>query len=323
MRIIKFLLSFSVCLMFINLSFGQWSDSRWKKNRADFGGGIGISNFMGDLGGGKGISKNSMKDFDFKASRPTFSFHYRYFLLKTVAVRGNLIYGYVAGKDKYSSKDAEAGINRYNRGLKFRSPIIELSAQGEWYFYEQVRKGHVHSLRGVKGMKNIDIAGFLFAGIGGFYFNPRNEVDGKWYSLRKIGTEGQGYYESRPKYSPFQVCIPFGIGLKHNFDKTLSIELAYGFRKTFTDYIDDVSKTYVDPKIFDQEYKKKLANPAPNEIPQTNPGQIRGNPNNDDAYMFALVTVHYKIPTAGYKKHSRAQKWKGTKKRTKPPKSRR
>jgi hypothetical protein len=51
------------------------------------------------------------------------------------------------------------------------------------------------------------------------------------------------------------VAIPFGIGAKMNVSKKVGIGLEWGPRKTFTDYLDDVSGTYPDVSLKSIYYK--------------------------------------------------------------------
>ena len=43
-----------------------------------------------------------------------------------------------------------------------------------------------------------------------------------------------------------QFVIPFGFGLKFKFSHRFMFAFEYGIRRTFTDYIDDVSTSYPD-----------------------------------------------------------------------------
>ncbi len=109
------------------------------------------------------------------------------------------------------------------------------------------------------GRRKYRFAPYLFGGVGFFHFNPRAKYNNEWVNLRNIGTEGQGLpqYPNRKKYFPVQVAIPLGIGIKYNYTRQISFSFEYGYRLTFTDYIDDVSKTYPDAKFFEEFYADK------------------------------------------------------------------
>ena len=131
-----------------------------------------------------------------------------------------------------------------NRNLHFKSDVIELSGQIEFNFlpYET-------------GNSLYPFTPFIFTGVSLFNYNPKAEAsDGQWYALQEIGTEGQGTtsFPNRKKYALTQMSIPFGGGVKIGVADDFNIIIEYGLRKTFTDYIDDVSSTYAGiPAEFD------------------------------------------------------------------------
>jgi hypothetical protein len=296
------------------------SGQRWKRDRQQLIVGLGATGFMGDLGGSSSIGTQGMKDFDISAVRPSIMGGYRYFLLQELAVTGNLTAGFISGNDNFTSEPF-----RNNRNIHFRSPIVELSGNLQYYFYDAVREGaRYRSLTRSRSIRRLEFKTYVFAGLAGFYFNPQGYFDGSlyngsipkadlpqdgWYSLRRLNTEGQGFFPTRKKYSPVSVAIPFGLGFVVQMNRELSIGFEYGFRKTFTDYIDDVSTTYVDPKVFTRMFEDDpakialgefFANPTNNNLKDeyndpTAPGLQRGNPYNNDSYMFALVKVYYSL----------------------------
>ena len=154
-------------------------------------------------------------------------------------------------------------------------------------------------MRGVRRSNSFEGSLYGFVGIGVFHFNPKGEFNDKWYNLQPLGTEGQGISPAREKYKRTQICIPFGIGGRYFFNRRWGVGFEFGLRKTFTDYIDDVSKTYYDPLAINQANGPVAAyfsNPNPN-AESTTVGQQRGDPRDKDAYMFAIISLHYKIRT--------------------------
>ena len=87
----------------------------------------------------------------------------------------------------------------------------------------------------------------------------------------------------------------------------MGVGFEFGVRKTFTDYIDDVSKTYYDNEAIKQKYGQVAALLADPSVSSSNsnvdddvitaPGQQRGDPRDNDAYMFAVISIHYKLRT--------------------------
>ena len=266
----------------------------WRRERREIFFGGGATNFLGDLGGANQIGTNGLRDFNFPAIRPCFEVGYRYRTTRETAVKGNLIYGVLSGNDKYTKEPF-----RHNRNCNFRSPVIELSGQFE-YSIVQEKQGHKYTLRGIKGLRNLQITSYVFAGFGVIYFDPHGEWNGTWYNLKPLCTEGEGMIPTRKNYSLVQVVIPVGIGFKYALSKKWSIGIEYGIRKTFTDYIDDVSKTYFDPNYLMQTkgpIAVHFANPTINALPPnvTAAGQQRGDPTDKDSYMFAFISFYYKI----------------------------
>ena len=282
-----------ISILFCQLIFGQ----RWQKNRYEVVYSLGATNFLGELGGANRIGTNGMRDLEFPATRPVLGLGYRYKVTRTSAVKANLFFGYIGGDDRLTKEVA-----RNNRNLNFRSPILELSGQYEYMLIKE-RVGHRYNLRGIHGWRNIGIESYLFGGVGAFYFKSKGKYNGSWYSLKPLCTEGEGLVPTRKKYSSVQVCIPFGIGFKYNVSKNRNwyIGIEYGMRKTFTDYIDDVSTTYFDPNVLASSngvIAAQLANPTNHSAGNDNmtkAGQQRGDPRDKDAYMFAVITVYYKL----------------------------
>lgn len=289
--------SYIILLLFLLLPTFLFSQSRrWQRTRYELVGATGTTNFMGELGGSDKEGSDYFRDFEISSSRPLIHVGMRYKILEPLAVKAAFTYGLLHGDDKKTEN-----IYRKERNIHFRSSIYELEAQLEYSIIKE-KVGHRYNLRrGNKfSLQALKVNTYIFAGIAGFYFNPKAKYDGKWHALQPLGTEGQGVIPTREKYKRFQMAIPLGIGFKYNLTRTIGIGLEYGARLTFTDYIDDVSTTYVDPEIFgDDEIARALADPSLGELDQPIGGVNgqRGNPGDDDFYMFTLISINYKLNT--------------------------
>ncbi len=276
----------TILLLFVTF-FAVAQSRDWRRYRHELVFGAGTAEFMGDLGGGKGVGTHFVKDFDIQAGRWAFMAGYGYKLSERFTLRTGLYYGRVYGSDRFTSEYARNG-----RNLTFRSPIIELNEVVEFSLLRETY-GHRYHIKRAKGRKptpNI----YIFAGIGGFFFNPRAQyLDGKWYSLQPLGTEGQGYVSTRKKYSRIQMSIPFGVGMNALINRSWGIGFDFGFRYTLTDYIDDVSSTYVSPDIYDDDVARYFSNPDSKY--SVGPGEQRGQNKWNDAYMFLTIKVTYKL----------------------------
>jgi hypothetical protein len=166
----------------------------------------------------------------------------------------------------------------------------------------------------VRGQRGYEMMSYVFVGVGLFHFNPKAQVDeefdfdgdgqgGDYVELHPLHTEGQTLLETRKKYHKLQFCIPVGLGFKYTVSRRWGIGIEYGIRKTFTDYIDDASKTYVSPAILLQQPEignlaVLLADRSSGAYPYiTAAGEQRGDPRYTDSYMFGVVTINYKLKT--------------------------
>jgi hypothetical protein len=149
-----------------------------------------------------------------------------------------------------------------------------------------------------------------FIGIGGFYFNPKGrDINGDWIYLKPLRTEGEGLPGGPKQYSNYAICIPMGIAYRYYIQKTWSIGIEFSFRKTFTDYIDDVSTTYYDKKTLEKNFGSRsaqMSDPSLGKIAgatlpdASGKGAQRGDLNKD-SYMSVQFTAGYVIK----KKHRR------------------
>jgi hypothetical protein len=196
-----------------------------------------------------------------------------------------LHYGTVYGNDAY-------GIDEFSRqrNLSFQSRIWEASFQMEFNF-----------LPYQMGNPEIPATPYIFAGIGGFFFNPYRTLGNATYFLNNLHTEGQTTSASaNDTYSLVQPCIPFGLGLRANLGRKMAIGIEWGLRRTFTDYLDDVSDVYTDGRVLYREVSlpaEKLSGAIRKTSSQ--PGNFnrqRGNNWNQDWYSFFGILLVYKIP---------------------------
>lgn len=265
----------------------------WKTHRNELTVGLGVSNFLGELGGRDQIGSPFIWDLEISMTKPAFSFGYRYFMGKQWALRMNGTYGVLAGNDNLTQETF-----RQNRNLSFRSNLLEAQVVVEWHPFQEM-PGHLHDLRGVKGVAPTRMGLYFFAGVGGFHFNPKTQFEGAWVELKPLGTEGQGLPGGPEEYSLTQICIPMGFGVRRALNKKSTIGLELQYTKTFTDYIDDVSGYYYDNKVLLEErgpLTAYLADPSLGEVRgQTKTGEQRGYPDHNDAYLFMKVQFHYKL----------------------------
>ena len=232
---------------------------------------IGIAGYQGDL---------TKRHFALRTLRPATNVNIKYNIGNVVVLRTGIVIGKVTGNDKYNKQaDLKA------RNLNFQSNIFEANICAEVNLLEP----------------DIFYAyPYAFAGVGIFHFNPfTHDANGDKVFLRPLSTEGQGLpdYPYKKKYSKTQFCIPFGVGWKVNVNKSWDLVYEIGYRALFTDYLDDVSGTYVDPqKLLAAKGPKavELAYRAKPPFPQGE-GDQRGNTGVKDWYFIHGIKLLYRF----------------------------
>ena len=170
-----------------------------------------------------------------------------------------------------------------DRGLHFKSPIYELSGQVEFNFLPFQPENPLYTW-----------TPYVYTGISIFHFNPKAENQfGEFVDLQELGTEGQGttLFPDRKKYSLIQYAIAMGGGFKIAVNPSFNIILEYGVRKTFTDYLDDVSTTYPGNLLDMTNEAVYMSDPSASH----NLGEERGDPDKKDWYSFAGITLSFKL----------------------------
>jgi hypothetical protein len=164
--------------------------------------------------------------------------------------------------------------------LNFQSNNFEINAVGVVNLNPQGRTFYQRPAWNVYG----------FAGIGLTYFNPTTELNGVKYQLQAQQTEHVAYSKVTP-------VIPMGIGVRFKLGPFSNLTFEGGFRKTFTDYLDDVSTVHHDASSFATPLAAQLSDRrAELGLPLAPEGYIRGNPSTNDAYILYSVKFEYYLP---------------------------
>lgn len=268
-----------LCLLFFALFCSLFSIAQKNSNNKQFfshdvGVLLGASYYIGDL--------NSAH---FASSQPAFGVFYRFNYNYRLSFKGAFNYGSIQGDDARSTNP-----DQIERNLNFKTTIMELSARVEFNFWEY-RIGHSKYI----------FAPYIFVGIGAFKFDPQGHIGNQWVSLRDLSTEGEGtpLNTSQKKYPLVQPVIPFGIGFKLNVSNYIGIGFEWGPRKTFTDYLDDVSGTYVDANKL-AGYKGGqaaiMSDQSKNPLGKSDDvSKMRGNPSTKDWYIYYGLVVSFKL----------------------------
>jgi len=256
-----------------------------------FGIGLNGMSYMGDV-----VPQGQSNHFAFGAMRPGVSLSATQRFAPQFSVRAALTYGRVTG-DNTTSSAASGNQVYYERSLKFRNDIAEASAVGIFDLLEN--RGDY--------MRRLDWVPYVFAGVAVFHHNPKGQVGGgtipqelsagDYVALQPLRTEGQtvGYRRT-------QFAIPFGGGVRYRLAHDLDLSLEIGWRKTYTDKLDDMGGAYPDvnklttpaARYFGHDIMVPEGATAESSIAPD--AQWRGYGNHNDWYLVTGVTVHYVVP---------------------------
>jgi opacity protein-like surface antigen len=200
---------------------------RWKLRRYEGLFGVGFVNYFGDVGG-SAERENwfGIKDLSLKHTRPSFYIGARYKIRSNVSVKMNLMYGFLSGND-------EGSVNN-DRGFEFSTSLFEPSIQGEYSLISEEQRRRSSALFNKKGMMNnySQINLYLYAGIGGVFFNP------------KVNEAMKNSPNYDPGHSTTGVVFPAGLGLKYVINQRWSLGAEFGIRFTTTDYLDGYTSPF-------------------------------------------------------------------------------
>jgi hypothetical protein len=296
-------LSVLVCL-FTFISSRSYSQSvSAADGKIEIGLNLGPSFFLGDLGGTRGEGRTFVKDVNFPLTKLMKGLYVNFYPSEWLGFRLAANLGVLEGYDSVIDNKGSAERFRKQRNLGFRSSLTEAYFAAEIYptvFLEQY-DGLLGKLRP-----------YGLAGIGIFHFNPKAQYiapngDKTWVELKPLHLEGQGFpeYPDRKEYPLTQMAIMMGGGFKFYIKENMYVGFEIVHRKTFTDYIDDVSTEYINPALFDLhlssqqavyakqlEYREKFLNPSINR-PYIN--TQRGDPTQNDAYFSGMIRLGWRI----------------------------
>lgn len=137
---------------------------------------------------------------------------------------------------------------------------------------------------------------YVFAGVGLYHFNPyTSDANGDKVFLKPLSTEGQGFTAGVKEYKLTQFSIPFGLGADYSLNEDMRIGIEFGYRKLFTDYLDDVSNVYVDQaSLFNARGQTAVdlawRGDEKTGLPYPAGGSTRGNPDNKDGFYYVALT---------------------------------
>jgi hypothetical protein len=231
----------------------------------------GSSNYQGDL---------QDKSFTFNQAHLAGGVGLSYDLSQHFSIRSGIVFGKLSADDKL-------GRNKV-RNLNFTSGLTE---------------GHLGLQYYITPLADYSLTPYLFAGVAIYNFNPyTKDTSGSKYSLKPLSTEGEGFVQGRNNYNLTQFAIPFGAGVKLSLSENINVGFELGFRKLFTDYLDDVSSAYVDESVLlanrgakavELSYRGDELKNGSLQYPAA--GQQRGSAKNKDWYYFTGLTLSFRL----------------------------
>jgi hypothetical protein len=254
----------------------------------EFGIGLGAAHYFGDLNTRAHLNR----------PKGAASLFFRKNFSNYISGRITGSYARLGYSDIYNTKNEYM----HRRNLSFNTNVWELALQGDFNFF-----------RFMPGEPGYGFTPYVTLGVGVFSYDPFAYLNGEKFYLRSLNTEGQGssLYPDRKPYSTMALCVPIGVGIKYSLNEKINIGFEILHRFTRTDYLDDVSTTYVNPTVF---YDPAGPLPAPPAYllsdrsyetgePIGIPGRQRGNSKQKDQFVTAMFHVtfniqSYRCPTA-------------------------
>ena len=228
---------------------------------------LGLANYQGDL---------QAKKFTLKQSKFMWSLGANYDLTEHITARTYFTFTSLQGDDKKGTTSMQ------QRNLSFATKLMD------WELGAQYN---------ILSLNNHWWTPYIFLGVGVFHYKPyTKQVDGTKTFLQPLSTEGQGFEPGIKPYKLTQLSLPFGIGGQYVLNEDIRVGLEFGFRKLFTDYLDDVSGDYVDEAALfsargqtavDLAYRGDEVGAGPYPAAKTQ----RGNAGDKDAYYYLALTV--------------------------------
>ncbi|MCW3092100.1 MAG: hypothetical protein JWP81_3169 [Ferruginibacter sp.] len=250
----------------------------------EFGVTGGVAHYFGDINTRSGINR----------PKPAVGVFFKKQFNNYLGVRLSAHYAQLGYSDIYSKS-----VFQKRRNLSFNTDIFELAIMGDFNFFKFV-----------PGDPYYAFTPYVTLGVGAFSYNPYAYYQGRKVYLRTLGTEGQNISyvdpntgKKRKPYGSMAVCVPIGAGFKYNISNNVNLLFQIAHRLTLTDYIDDVSTTYVGidkfPPLNGQPSVAGILQDRSFETGAAigTEGRQRGYSKQKDQYIIAEVGVSFSIST--------------------------
>ena len=295
----------TLSLFFSAKSFSQSLIFGNENARTEAGINIGPLFFLGDLGGHHGKGTPFLKDLNLPLTKIMKGVFLTVYPNNWLGVRAAADIGELDGFDNIINTKGVNELWRKQRNLDFKTNISEAYIATEIFPLMLLHNGDEDYKPRLRPY------GVIGAGV--FHFNPKGSLtdangNKTWYYLKPLHTEGEGFaeYPQRKNYSLTQFNIPMGFGAKYYISDRVNLSLEVLHRKTFTDYIDDLSTEYIDPNLFDKylspanaaiarQISDKVFGIVTPGVTRYSPGTQRGDPTQNDAYFSVSMKLAIRL----------------------------
>ena len=250
--------------------------------QGEFGVTAGIAHYFGDLNTRAAI----------KRPKPALGIFFKKQFNNYLGMRVSAHYAQLGYSDIYSKNEYQQ-----RRTLSFNTDLWAFAVHGDFNFFKFVPGDYRYSF-----------TPYITLGLGVFSYNPYAYLENEKIFLRPLGTEGQNISyvgsngKTRKTYGSMSLCVPIGMGIKYNVTDKVNVSFQIAQRLTMTDYIDDVSTTYIGSDKFDilPNGKPSLAalmqdRSYENGTPIGVEGRQRGWSKQKDQYLIAEFGVSFNI----------------------------
>ncbi|WP_291726656.1 DUF6089 family protein [Bernardetia sp.] len=243
----------------------------WTKRRQYVSVGLNVNamNYFGDI-----VPKPSFWSTDLRFTRPNIGIFVEKKFRPQFSARLGLNWGRLLSYDVETADPADShDFFRYIRNAHFRNDIFELNTTFRWDLMSSERLNKEFYQRPKQFVP------YVLGGLAVFYHAPKAKAPetkigggspdwgaGEWTDLQPLGTEGQGReyinfsgdtVNLHNKYSKVQVAFPVGFGIRKKLSNRIDIAFEFSYRFLLTDYLDDVSRNYLNLGVFgDDELAK-------------------------------------------------------------------
>jgi hypothetical protein len=247
--------------------------------QGEFGITAGAAHYFGDLNTRAALNR----------PKPALGIFFRKQFGNYTGLRISAHYAQLGYSDVYSKNDYHK-----TRNLSFNTNVWEVALQGDFNFF-----------RFIPNHPDYLFTPYVTLGAGIFTYDPYAFLDGKKEFLRPLGTEGQTIgYKGRQQYNTMAFSFPIGAGIKYNLNEKINLSFEISHRFTTTDYLDDVSTTYIGASRFgllpnglpttagllqDRSYELDANNLLGVE------GRQRGYSKQRDQYVIAEIGISFNI----------------------------